>query len=544
MTNDGTFTANLDADMKARGNFSDQEDMTASGMIAINDFHFGKNPKEDYVSFDKLLLAITEVSPKNHKYVFDSVSLSHPFLKYERYDYLDNLQRMIGRNGANIASAASDPAKFNLVIEIARYIKVLAKNFFHSDYKINRLAIYKGDLQYNDFAITEKFSVGLNPLYFFADSINRNNKRVEASLTSGILPYGHATVKVSINPKDSSDFDLQYYIQQVPVTMFNPYLINYTSYPVDRGTLEINGNWVVRNGIINSTNHLVMIDPRAIRRLKNKGTNWIPLRWIMSLIRERGNVIDYEIPITGNLRDPKFHLHDVLMDLLENIFVKPATASYRMEVKNVETEIEKSLTLKWGMRRSLLLPDQEKFVEKMATFLAETPEASITVYPQQYAFKEQEYILFFEAKKKYFLLANHKNARSFSEADSEVVDKMAVRDSLFNRYLNKQVTDTTIYTLQEKCNVLVGSALIDARFKRLNYERERAFILPFKENGIENRVKINAGENTVPYNGFSFYKIVYQGELPESLIKAHRKMNDFNNEPPRKKYQKLRGKTR
>ena len=48
---------------------------------------------------------------------------------------------------------------------------------------------------------------------------------------------------------------------------------------------------------------------------------------IMTFIRERGNVIDYEIPITGNLKDPKFHLSDVIFDLLGNIFVKPANNS-------------------------------------------------------------------------------------------------------------------------------------------------------------------------------------------------------------------------
>ena len=66
-------------------------------MVAINDFHFGKNPEDDYASFDKLVLAINEMSPKKHKYLFDSVSLSHPYFKYERYDYLDNLQTMFGK---------------------------------------------------------------------------------------------------------------------------------------------------------------------------------------------------------------------------------------------------------------------------------------------------------------------------------------------------------------------------------------------------------------------------------------------------------------
>jgi hypothetical protein len=264
----------------------------------------------------------------------------------------------------------------------------------------------------------------------------------------------------------------------------------------------------------------------------------------MSLIRERGNVIDYEIPITGNLKNPKFHLHDVLIDLLENIFVKPATASYRMEVKNMETEIEESLTLKWHMRQSSLRPDQEKFVNKMVDFLINNPEASIAVYPMQYAEKEKEYIEFFEAKKKYFLSSKDKNARFLNEDDSLKVDKMSVKDSLFVHYLNKQVRDTMLFTIQDKCYYFIGSDIINAKFKRLNKEREDAFMLDFKNKAVETRVKIYTGENNIPYNGFSFYKITYKGELPEALIKAHRKMNELNGESPRKKFKNERKKNK
>jgi hypothetical protein len=122
--------------------------------------------------------------------------LIHPFFKYERYDYLDNLQRMFGINGANISAVKDHPEKFNLIIQIADYVKVLAKNFFQSDYKINRLAIYKADLKFNDFAISEKFSAEINPLYFIADSINRLHKRVNVSLRSSIHPYGYLSVNL------------------------------------------------------------------------------------------------------------------------------------------------------------------------------------------------------------------------------------------------------------------------------------------------------------------------------------------------------------
>jgi hypothetical protein len=465
-------------------------------------------------------------------------------LKYERYDYLDNVQMMFGKNGANLSAANANPARFNLILEIAKYVKVLANNFFQSDYKINRLAIYKGDLKFNDFAISEKFSADINPLFIIADSINKNHKRVNVSLKSGIQPYGNISATLSINPKNKEDFDLHCHLQKVPVSVFNPYLITYTSYNLDRGTLEFNGTWNVRDGIIQSVNHLVIIDPRVTKRLRNKDTKWLPMPLIMSFIRERGNVIDYEIPITGNLKNPKFHLHDVLMNLLENIFVKPATTPYRLQVKNMETEIEKSHTLKWAMRQGSLLPGQEKFVNTMVDFLIKNPEATIAVYPMEYAEKEKEHILFFEAKKKYFLLSNDKNAPFLSEDDSLKVDKMSVKDSLFVHYLNKKMNNNMMFTIQEKCNNFVGSAIINAKFKQLNKEREDAFMLDFKQKGMQNRVKMYTGENNIPYNGFSFYKIVFKGEIPEVLVKAYRKMNELNDEAPRKKFKNDRKKNR
>lgn len=544
LTNYGSFYANIDADMKAKGNINDQEDVTASGLMSVNDFHFGKNPKDDYASFTKLAVSIHELSPKNNKYLFDSVSLSSPYFKYERYDYLDNLQTMFGENGSNIDATKSNPAKFNLIIEIANYVKVLAKNFFKSDYKINRLAIYNGDLKFNDFSISEKFSMGLNPVSIIADSINKNHKRVNVFFKTGIKPYGNANVTVSISPKDSADFDMQFNLQKLPVPMFNPYIISYSSFPLDRGTIEIKGTWNVRKGIINSDNHLLIIDPRVTKRLKNKGTRWIPVPLIMAFVRERGNVIDYSIPITGNLNNPKFHLHNVIFDVLKNILVKPTSAPYRIEVKSIETVLEKSLSLMWEMRHSSIRAQQEKFIEKMADFLVKNRDANITIYPHQYAIKEKEYILFFEAKKKYFLMTNNINAHSLSKEDSIMVDKMSVKDPSFMRFLSKQINDSMIFTIQEKCSRYIKPAIINSKFESLNKDRENAFISFFKKRGVEKQVKIAKAKNVIPYNGFSFYKIEYKGEFPESLNKAYRKMNELNDEAPRNKFKEERTKNK
>jgi hypothetical protein len=542
--NYGTFRANLDANLKTFGCFKDAENINIHGHLAINDFHFGKTRSEDYLSFNKLVFNVTDVNPMKHRYVFDSMALIHPYYKYENYDYLDNIETMFGKNGDKISAAWVDTDRFNLIRKIAHYIKILAANFFQSDYKINKFAIYKGDVIYNDFSLNEKFSLEFNSLYVLADSVNNDLKHVNFTLKSGVKPYGNISVNLSINPKDSSDFDMQYHIQKLPATLFNPYMIKYTSFPLDRGIIELNGAWKVRNGIISSNNHLLLVDPRMNARVKNKNFSWLPMRLVMFFTRENGNVIDYEIPITGNLKNPKFHLKDVLFHILGNIFVKPATTPYRMEVKSMENEIEKTLTLKWKMRQSSLLPDQERFLKKITNFMNNSPEASISVYPMIYAEKEKEYILFFEAKKKYFLLSQGIKNKVLSKDDSLKIDKMSIKDSMFIKYLNKRASKALMFTVQDKCYNFVGLSYINAKFKKLNQERKDSFLSGFKDKEVENRVKIYKSENTIPFNGFSFYRIEYKGDYPKALTRAYKKMNALNNKDPRKEFKVERQKNK
>lgn len=542
MANYGTFSAYLDANVITKGNFKDAENSDSRGRVCVNNFHFGKTRNEDYLSFDTLILAINEVNPKERLYHLDSLVLSHPYFKYENYDYLNNVETMFGEKGANIQAADANKEQFNLILELAHYIVNVSKDFFQSIYKINTLAIKQADIKFNDYSTNEKFSIDAYPLNIKSDTIDKGQGNVHIYLNSGIKPYGDGYIYASINPRDSSTFNLKYRFQKIPLTNFNPYLISYTSYPLDRGTIEFNGEWNVKNGIIESENHILLIDPRVTKRVKNKATKWVPLWLVMSLVRERNNVIDYQIPITGNLKNPRFHFHDVIFEALNNILVKPPTTPYRMEIRNLENEIEKSFALKWQMRHSTMTELQEKFVKKMADYLAKDSSETLVISPQQYDAKEREYILFFEAKKKYFLSRYPERTHNFSKDDSMHVDKMSVKDSSFVHYLNKFLPKTPIFTIQEKCSNVISPALVNTRLDELNKARENDFVAYFKERGVGNRVKFKAPQNIVPYNGFSYFKIDFKGGLPDYLVQAYKKIDELNSEAPREKYEKERGK--
>jgi hypothetical protein len=93
--NYGNLIAFLDANMNASGSFDDAKQLKSNGKFALSNFHFGKVKGDDYLAFNKMSVNIDSLSPANRKYFFSSFLLDSPYVKYERYDSLDNFSRCL-----------------------------------------------------------------------------------------------------------------------------------------------------------------------------------------------------------------------------------------------------------------------------------------------------------------------------------------------------------------------------------------------------------------------------------------------------------------
>jgi hypothetical protein len=115
---------------------------------------------------------------------------------------------------------------------------------------------------------------------------------------------------------------------------------------------------------------------------------------------------------------------------------------------------------------------------------------------------------------------------------------MSIKDPDFMHLLKKGrgAGDTVMFTIQDKCNFYLANNLVNSEYKKLVIERDSMFKEFFVKNGTVDRVKFHSSNDSIPYNGFSCYKIIYHGPIPESLQRAYREMHELNNEEPRKKY--------
>lgn len=513
-----SLRGNINIDLISEGNFNEPLNGRAQGNIEIKNFHFGKDSLNDYASFDRLLVEMREVDLKENKFYFDSILLNKPDILYQMYDTLDNFRRLLTPEIEEEAKEAADTVDY--------LVDILG-----ADYNVRNFAITNGKIEFNDFSIAEKFTFLVNQFNITADSVDKQNKRLKVTTTASIIPSGDLNMVLHMDPKNEKNFDISYEFRDIPATMFNPYILTYTSYQLDRGTIEMHGTWNVRDNNISSLNHFLVVDPRDTKRVRGKDTRWVPLPLIMSVVRERGGVIDYQIPVKGNLKDPSFKLWDIITDIFRNILVKPPTTPYGIQVKNLEEEVQKTLAVKWRMRQVEIGKDQEKFVEGISDFLKDNPEAYITVEPVYHVEKEMENILLFEAKKKYFFESKGKKVTALERRDSMEVEKLSSRDPDFLAYIEKQANNPGMLTLQEKCYMYIGREHVQERFNELMESRKREFLSFFEKDKTMDRVEMKEPQNRVPYDWFSFFGINYKGDVPESLKEAYDQLYDLIESP-------------
>jgi hypothetical protein len=538
--NYGDFRANFDANIKASGNFKEAQNVIASGMICLNDFHIGKNRTEDYAAFSSLKFKVNKLSPLKGFYDFDSVLLENPYAKYEQFDDMDNIEHMFGKKGQNVAIVNASRGSHNLIIQLAKYIEKLARNFLKSNYRVNRFEIANADLRFEDYAINECFTVQTSPLTLTCDSANKNHKRVRVHVASKIKPYGNLKLDASINPRDSSDFDFTFTLRNFAASTFNPYLISYTSYPLNRGIVELTGIWNVLDGNIRSNNNIQVIDARLAKHVRNKDNKRFPVWLAMFLVRDNYNIINYEIPVSGNLRDPKFHWRDVVDDIVWNLFSKPPETFKREHIKHVETEIEDSKQIFWEMNSYELERSQQKFLEKIDKFLGDDPKAIITIQPFLYSEKEKEHMLLFEVKKHYYMHVHGLN--KINRHDSVQIQRMSIKDSLFIKYISSLCRDKLLFSVQAKAYCIYAGK-IEKSLKQLHKQRVNSFLSHFNSLN-QSRIKFMNYKQGVPFNGFSYFEILYKGNIPSYLDKAYQKMDKLDNKSPRNAYKKYRRKNR
>ena len=461
----------LSTKLNLHGNMHKATDIAAKGDLVIEKFAVIDNTNDLLAAIDKMDVQIDSINTAHDLYKLQIISLQKPFCKLAMYDNGYNFNRLTTSPSAS-GTDTSSSAYSNPFALIAGYINSIVKDYVANSYSADKITIENGKFIFIDYTLHQKFQYNLTSLNVLSDRISNNNTKILFELTSNLNRSGKIKATVSINPKDAKQFSIDANLTNLLVSDFNPYATYYVATPFVNGIASYANktNVDVRHNL-KSDNNLVIKKIIAGKKDKTFKPQYnMPVRLAVSLLRDVRGDIKLNIPVAGSLDDPKFKWGKVVWQALGNIIVKAATAPFRLLANIFGGKEDDYKEINFSYLQNTLAPQQQNQLNSLVKALKQKADLKLELVQINNIQDEMELLALQQAKKKYL------HIDTLTEAAQQQINKLGVRDSLFNQYLN-QATNTNaqaFLSTQEKSILLIGKDNLQQQINNLMQQRNQA----------------------------------------------------------------------
>jgi hypothetical protein len=197
---------------------------------------------------------------------------------------------------------------------------------------IGRFALTDGRLRFSDKMPAQPFHTELSDINFQVTGLSSRPDQMAVVLFSGLLD-NQASLNLSgrISPLAEKPYaDIVLKIENMELSGLSSYSGKYIGRNIAKGKLFTDLGYTIKDQTLTAKNH-VFIDQLALGTAVDspKATN-LPVGLAISLLRDRQGKITLDVPVSGNLNDPKFSLGRIILQAFTNIIAKAATSPFSL----------------------------------------------------------------------------------------------------------------------------------------------------------------------------------------------------------------------
>ena len=196
---------------------------------------------------------------------------------------------------------------------------------------IDDLVLDQAEVLYEDHTLPEVF-------HYEISDINLTSKRftLDGDNTVHLQAMLNHVGKLFVNWQGSlnglENHNLTLMLSNVQVADFSPYTMQMFGFPITTGTLSFRSQNVISEGNINGLNKLQTASLTLGDKIKHFRPTYpkVPLKLGLYLLADRNNNISVDLPVSGNLKDPKFSYRKTLRKVFFNVLAKVSASPFRL----------------------------------------------------------------------------------------------------------------------------------------------------------------------------------------------------------------------
>ncbi len=198
--------------------------------------------------------------------------------------------------------------------------------------RIDTITLQGGTVNFTDNSITPRFSSDLLEIGGRVSGLSSDeNTMGEIELRGMYDRYAPLVITGKVNPlRDDLYVELRADFKDMDLTSVSPYTGRYAGYTVRKGKLSFHLDYLVIKNKLDAKNNFFLDQFTFGDPVESPEATKLPVQLAVALLKDRNGEINLDIPVSGELNDPKFSVGRVVLKVIVNLLVKAATSPFAL----------------------------------------------------------------------------------------------------------------------------------------------------------------------------------------------------------------------
>ena len=197
---------------------------------------------------------------------------------------------------------------------------------------IDKITLQGGTINFTDDSIKPRFSASLLEIGGRISGLSsEENKFGEVELRGMYDRYASLEITGKINPlRDDLYVELKAAFKDMDLTAVSPYSGRYAGYTIEKGKLSFQLEYLIVKNKLDAKNNIFIDQFNFGDPIDSPDATKLPVRLAVALLKDQNGEIKLDIPVSGELNDPKFSVGKVVLKIIVNLLVKVATSPFAL----------------------------------------------------------------------------------------------------------------------------------------------------------------------------------------------------------------------
>ncbi len=512
----GSLDGTLDLDLNVLDSYADTTSLALSAGLDLHTVKLTDPSLAPLFALEHAHARLDTLVSRDQRVEMGEVELKGADLSFVMLaDGSDNWTRLLKLDTTAVAgdSVATklQASESNVFVLLAEYVSYLGEQIVASEYTAKKLELTNSTVRFEDHTPALPFRYAISGINVASKRISSEQKEGVITALATLNETGTLEAEAIFDPHDLRNVVVDLTVDGMDLAHLDPYFRWYAAHPVQDGMLRYTTTTSVFEGKIDSQNQLRVDRLKLGKKVDEHDPEIyvLPLRLATGLLKDVKGVIEFDIPVKGDLKDPQFRVWPLVWKVIKNLVVKAATAPGRLLVRAFEGADEEDLErVRLEYMQPGPLKPQQRTLKQLASALKSKPELTVDLVSIVDANMEAKEIAVFHAKKAFLF----PEQATITGADSLRIAEQGTRDSTFTTYVNERTPSMHGKSLHDRCLFLLGAAEADRIANELEYARREStmqFLLAQGVDAARVRYREGTAEELAGQRGVPGFRFVY-----------------------------------